>query len=93
MHDGCQLVRRPDFVPTTISRFRSPLVLMGSTKLEGSLYVPPVPTKPEPFVFVTDDRGERRRPKAADREEHASGSAFRAYPLDRSILEGPVRGG
>ena len=55
--------------------------------------MPPVPTKPEPFVFVTDDRGERRRPKAADREEHASGSAFRAYPLDRSILEGPVREG
>jgi hypothetical protein len=71
-------------------------VLLGSGQLhlpyERELQV----TQPQPFVFVTDDRAERRRQRAgpAGQEEEGSPAAmqsFKAQPLDRSILEGPVR--
>ena len=73
---------------------RSPRVLLGSSKPPEQRHLPL--TRPEPFVFVTDDRAGKRRGvgehEEADHHHNHAGpsSMFKACPLDRSILEGPV---
>lgn len=54
-------------------------------------------TEPHPFHFISDDRVERRRYKAAPAGDAGagagvgpSGEQFKALPLDPSILEAPV---
>ena len=71
----------------------SPAVLQGAGQLQRPVERPPV-TEPAPFMFVTDDRAERRRKRdAPEHGEEQHQHAFKAQALDRSILEGPVSGG
>ncbi|GAX84659.1 hypothetical protein CEUSTIGMA_g12080.t1 [Chlamydomonas eustigma] len=85
-----ELEAMPKFQATRLN----PLVMLGSSQRHDTLkHAALTTTQPMPFVFVTDDRAERRRQKcgADGHQEDGFGAArFKACPLDRSILEGPV---
>lgn len=65
---------------------------MGSGRIERPVERARAITEPQPFAFVTDDRAERRRKQHGGEEDEgpAADLVFRAQPLNRSILEGPV---
>lgn len=65
--------------------------LMGSGRIERPAERARPITEPQPFAFVTDDRAERRRKhQGGEEDEGPVAPVFRAQPLDRSMLEGPV---
>jgi targeting protein for Xklp2 len=63
----------------------------------GQLGVPrvekPHVTEPKPFNLRSDSRARMRRSHEQPTMQQAAGAAhFKAQPLNRSILDGPVRG-
>ncbi|KAG1675786.1 hypothetical protein FOA52_012442 [Chlamydomonas sp. UWO 241] len=85
-----QMASMPRFVASALDRS----VLDGSQRLAASaLRAPQQPTAPAPFVFVTDDRAERRRAARGGDDGTGDGfepsSSFKATALNHSILEGP----